>query len=356
MKQVKLGNKVIGDGQLAYVIAEMAWSHDGSREKARQIIKGTSDAGADAISVHITSMKDYMVKDYGSLAGQTVSAGKETEKIFDYQERINLKDNDWEDLFPYAKSLGLAICAMPNDMPSLKLCIKLKPDSYVIHASCFVDENFVTEVAKQKRPVILRIGGATLGEIESTVNIIKKNGTDDIILLHGIQLYPTRIENTRLNLIPALKAIFGLPVGLAEHMDGDSRLAMIVPLLALPLGAAVIEKHITFNRQEKGEDFESALNPGEIKQLVADIREIEKAMGSSSFESLSAAEIRYRQVSRKKTVASRAIKKGEKLSQQDIIFKRSDDGLSPDESKFIIGRTASEDIKEESPITWAKLL
>ena len=356
MRQVKLGNRVIGDGQPSFVIAEMAWSHDGSREKAKQIIKGTSDAGADAISVHVTSMKDYMVRDYGSLAGQTVSAGKEQEKIFDYQERINLKNNDWEELFPYAKGLGLAVCAMPNDMPSLRLCEKLGADSYVIHASCFVDENFVIEVAKQKKPVILRIGGATLGEIENTVNTIKKHGTEDIILLHGIQLYPTRIENTRLNLIPSLKSIFGLPVGLAEHMDGDSRLAMIVPLLALPLGAAVIEKHITYNRQLKGEDFESALNPDELKRLVEDIREMEKAMGSSSFESLSAAEIRYRQVSRKRTVAARAIKKGKKLSQEDITFKRSDDGLYPDESKFIIDRTASEDIREESPITWAKLL
>jgi sialic acid synthase SpsE len=356
MRQAIIGNKVIGDGYPVYVIAEMAWSHDGSVEKAKEIAKGASDAGANAISVHITSMKDYMVRGYGSAAGQTVSAGKEQEKIFDYQERINLKPSDWEVLFPYARNLGLAICAMPNDMPSLRLCEKLEPDCYVIHASCFVDENFVAEVAKEKKPVVLRIGGATLGEIENTVNIIRKNGTEDIILLHGIQLYPTRIENTRLKLIPALKGIFGLPVGLAEHMDGDSRLAMIVPLLALPFGAAVIEKHITHNRQLKGEDFESALNPGELKQLVEDIRELEKTMGSSSFEPLSAAEIRYRQVSRKRTVAARAIKKGKKITREDIVFKRSDAGLYPDESRFIIGRTAGQNIKEDEPVTWDEII
>lgn len=356
MRQVKLGNRVIGDGQQAFVIAEMAWSHDGSLEKAKAIIKGTSDAGADAISVHITSLKDCMVKNYGCSAGQTLSAGKEQEIIYDYLNRINLKDSDWQELFAYARSLGLVVCAMPNDIQSLRLCEKLGPDAYVIATACFVEENLVSEVAKEKKPVILRIGGATLGEIENTVNIIRQQGTEDIILLHGFQSYPTRIEDTRLKRIPSLRALFGLPVGLADHIDADSHLALIVPLVALAFGANAIEKHITHDRKLKGEDFESALNPDELKKLVEQIREIEKSFGSSSFGPLSAEERRYRQVSRKRTVAARLIRKGEKITKEDIVFKRADDGIYPDESRFIIGRTAGKDIKEDSPVTWDKLL
>ena len=356
MRQVKIGNKVIGDGQPAFVIAEMAWSHDGSLAKAKKIVKGTADAGADAISIHITRIKDYMVKAYGSAAGQAVSAGKETEIIYDYLNRVNLKDSDWKELFVYAKGMGVAVCAMPNDMQSLKLCENLEPDAYVIAAACFVEENMVTEVGKQKKPVILRIGGATLGEIEATANRIREQGNEDIILLHGFQSYPTKIENTRLRLIPSFKTLFGLPVGLADHIDAESHLALEVPLVAMGLGANIIEKHVTHDRSLKGEDFESALNPSELKKLVSDIREIEKALGPTAFGPLSAEEMRYRRVSRKRTVANRLIKKGTKLTEKDIVFKRADDGIYPDESKFIIGRTASENIKGDAALTWDKLL
>lgn len=356
MRQVKLGNKIIGDGQPSYVIAEMAWSHDGSVEKAKKIVQGACDAGADAISIHVTSLKDYMVKEYSSVAGKTLSAGKEQEIIYNYLDKINIKDSEWKELFKYIKDAELAICAMPNDIRSLKFCAELKPDAYVIAASCFVEENLVLEVAKQKKPVILRIGGATLGEIESVIGLVREYGTGDIILLHGFQSYPTKIEDTRLALIPTLKATFGLPVGTADHIDADSPLAVMVPLVALAFGANAVEKHVTHDRKMKGEDFESALHPDELKMLVGNMKEIEKSFGNSAIKTLSSEELRYRRVSRKKAVAARVIKKGQKITAQDIVFKRADDGITPDESKFIIGRTAGLDIKEDSPLTWDKIL
>jgi sialic acid synthase SpsE len=356
MREVRLGNKVIGDGQPTFIIAEMAWCHNGSVENARRIIKGAVDAGADAISLHITSMKDCMVEDYVCSAGQTVSAGKERERIYDYLDRINLKPSDWEELFPYAKRSGLAVCAVPSDIPSLRLCEKLKPDMYVVGSACFVEENLVSEIARQKKPVILRIGGATLGEIENTINLIRRCGTEDIILLHGIQLYPTKLEDTHLRLIPSLKAIFGLHVGLADHIDGESELALIIPLIAIPLGAAVIEKHITHDRSLRCEDFEAALNPNEFRKFVEYVREVEKSLGASYYAELSGAVLKYRMVSRKRVVASKKIGKGEKVAKDDIGFKRSDEGIYPDESRFIIGRTVNQDIEEDKPITWDKLL
>ena len=150
----------------------MAWSHDGSVENAKKIIKGAADAGADAISLHITSVKDYMVKDYSCSAGQVVSASKGKESMYDLSDRMNLKDSDWEELFSKARSVRLAICAMPNDMQSLRLCEKLNPDIYVIASSCFVEEDLVSGVAKRRKPVILRIGGAALGEIENTIVVL----------------------------------------------------------------------------------------------------------------------------------------------------------------------------------------
>lgn len=355
LKKIFENRKERGDESI-FIIAEMAWSHDGSVGNAKKIIKGAAEAGADAISVHITSMKDYMVKNYGCSGGQTLSAGKEKENIYDYLNKINLKDKDWEELFSYARNLGLLICVMPNDFKSLSLSKRLKPDIYVIAAACFMEENFVVEIAKQKKPVILRIGGASLGEIEKTINLIKKGGVENIILLHGIQLYPTRIENTHLNLIPSLKKIFGLPVGLADHIDAESEIALIVPLMAIPFGATVIEKHLTHNRSLKGEDIEAALNPDEFKKFVGYVRETEKALGASCFRDLSEGELKYREVSRKRTVATKKINKNEKITKDNITFKRADKGVYPDESKHLIGRTANCDIEEDEPITWNKIL
>lgn len=356
MKSIEVKGKIIGDGYPAFIIAEMAWSHDGSIEKAKKIIKGAADANADAISIHITSMEDYMVPEYKCEAGQTLSSGREISSMYEGHDSINLKEENWVELFPYIKKLGLIICVMCNDRKSFELCKRLKPDIYVLSPASFVEYDFIKEIAKEMKPIILRIGGALLGEIEKVITLIKDEGTEDIILLHGIQLYPTKIEDTHLGLIDSLRKIFSLQVGLADHIDGDSDLALIVPLVSLPFGATVIEKHITYNRDEKGEDYEAALNPKEFKKFVSYVREVEKSVGSYSFRTLSEAELRYRDVVRKRTVAKDEIKMNEKITAEKITFKRADEGAYPDESKYLIGRTAKYDIKKNEPITWDKIL
>jgi sialic acid synthase SpsE len=338
-----------------FVVAEMAWSHDGSIEKAKKIIKGAAEAGANAVNFQMADFEESMVENYGCVDGQTLSAGREKERIFDYLNRINFKDADWQDLFVFARNCGLEICGQPTDMKSLDLCKKLNPDIYVVSAACFLEENLVTEIARQKKPVILRIGGATLGEMEKVVNLIKNHGTNEIVLLHGIQLYPTKPEDTNLNLIPSLKKIFGLPLGVADHIDADSELAFIIPLLAIPLGVKVIEKHITHDRSLKGEDFEAALNPDELKKFVSYVREAEKSLGNPDFRDFSEAELKYRKVSRKRMVAAKDIQKNEKLTPDKIAFKRADDGASPAEFQYFEGRTAARDIKRDEPLTWDKI-
>ncbi|MDO8504048.1 MAG: N-acetylneuraminate synthase family protein [bacterium] len=356
MKKQSIYNK-----ESVFIIAEMAWSHDGSVDNAQKIIKGAAEAKADAVSFHITDVSSYMVKDYGrtsdksSFAWQTLAEKEEKTSVYDYLEKLNLKEKDWGELFPFARNLGLKICAMPNDNKSLELCKRLSPDYYVVGPACFGDEDFVAKIAGEKKPVILRIGGAAFSEIKETVDLIKKNGNQEIILLHGIQLYPTKIEDINLRLIPCLEKTFEAAVGLADHIDGDSELALIVPLLALPLGAKVIEKHLTYNRDFKGEDYEAALDPEGFKKFVRLIREAEKSLGDSYFKELSEAEIKYRELSKKRIVALRDIKKGEKITKENIAFKRANEGIFLQEIKKIIGKIANYDIKKDTPILWEKV-
>jgi len=353
MKQIKVKNKIIADNLPAFFVVEMAWSHDGSVENAKKIIRAASDAKADAIKFHITSLEDYMVPQYGSGKGR-VSAGKEGRRIYDYLKSINLDRKAWEELFSYAKGLGLLICAMCNDLPSFKFASKLNPDIYDIHSSCLSDEDFIKEIAKEIKPVFLGIGASTLGEIEKAISWIKEAGNSNIALIYGFQSYPTRLEDMHLRYIQSLKQMFSLPVGFADHTDGGSELALITPLVALPFGADIIEKHVTYDRSARGEDFESALDPGDLKKLVQLIREVEKAFGSPAARPFSKEELNYRQVSKKRAVARVNIKKNEKITKDKIAFKRSDEGVYPEESKFLVGRTAKCDIKKDEGLTWEK--
>lgn len=355
MRAVKMGKKMIGDGHSTFIIAEMAWSHDGSVENARKIIKAAAEAKADAVCFHITSIKDYMIPEYKTGKGR-VSAGKESRPIYEYLSNINLSKNAWQELFPYAKRLGLLICTMCNDLPSVNFTSRLRPDAYIISPASLCEETLVREVARKKKPVFLRIGGAHLGEVEWAISIIKEAGNENIILIHGFQSYPTKLEDMHLRLIPTLKKAFLLPVGFADHTNGGSELALVVPLIALPFGANVIEKHLTHDRSFGGEDFESALDPDVFKKFVRNLRNIEKTFGSPFVRPLSKTELKYRQIARKRTVANKNMKKGEKLTKDKIAFKRSDEGVFPKEAKFLLGRTIKKDIKKNEPITWKKVL
>ena len=354
MRQVKLGDRVIGDGYPAFIVAEMAWSHDGSLDKTRAIIRGAVEAKADAISLHLTSMEDYMAPQYSGGRGR-IAAGKYAQRIYDHLCKINLGQEAWRELFGYAREQGLLISTMCNDRRSVEFAAQLGPDMYGVHSACLGEEDLLKDMAVKQKPVFLKVGGTYLGEIERAVRLVRETGNLDIVLVHGIQSYPTVLEDMHLRYIQSLKQIFSLPVGFADHTDGGSELAMLVPMVALAFGANVIEKHITHDRSLKGIDFESALDPGDFAKLVYNLREIQKAFGSSSARPFSKAEEDYRKVSKKRTVARETLEEGERITEGNICFKRADDGVYPDDCQYLIGRRVNKKIVKDEPITWDKI-
>ncbi len=338
------------------IVAEMAWAHDGSVDKAIRIMQAAKEAGADAIGIHITDLPTYMVPHYGSGEGR-VSAGKEHMKVFKYLQDINLSSDDWVKFAVAARTAGIALCVMPNDHASLSFCEStIRPEFYVLTAAAFVELEFIVAVAKTGRPTIFRVGGATIGEIEAGLNLFRANGGGEPILLHGFQNYPTKLEDTNIRQMQTLREMFGVSVGLADHIDGGDPIAKAVPLLALAFGATCIEKHITWSRAEKGEDFEAALDPQDFKEFVAYVRAGEIALGERTWGPLSPAAERYRGVSRKRMVAARTIKAGTVLSRDDLTFKRADVGISPALLDSVIGRTAKCDLEDNDGITLGDLL
>lgn len=348
-----IGSHPIRDEGPAFVIAELAWAHDGSVEKAVKIGRGASEAGANAFSIHLTSMPSYMVRNYRNPSA--ASGGKKATALYDYLESINLPSPATRELVAAVRGTSMALCVMPDDFPSLEFGESLRPDAYVLSAACFVEEDFIQAMGRLGRPIILRVGGATLGEIERAVCLLRESGSAKLLLLHGFQRYPTKLGETNLRFLPLLRQAFRCHVGLADHLDGGDDLALVIPSIALALGAVAIEKHITWDRAERGEDFESALDPQAFATFVRYVRAAEAALGGAGVPPFTEDVLTYRQVSRKRVIAAEDMPAGTILEGRHLVCKRSDEGALPNERAYLIGRRTRVALAKDAPLTFAAL-
>jgi N,N'-diacetyllegionaminate synthase len=241
---------------------------------------------------------------------------------------------------------------MCNDEPSFEFAEAIgAADRYVIAAACFTELEFVKRVARTSKPILLRIGGATLSEIDDVVTAIRNEGNSDITLLLGVQTYPTDIAQTFIASLPRIRSAFGCAVGLADHIDGALPEAITLPALALAFGATAIEKHITTAREEKLEDFEAALGIEEFGEFVKYLRTAELALGNGEIPTDSEAATRYRMVVRKRVVAARDLPAGTVLAKDDVAFKRADHGLPAEDLNRIVGKSLNGAVSQNAGLT-----
>jgi len=346
----EIGGITIGGGQRTFVVAEMAWSHDGSRDHALRIVEAAASAGADAVNLHLTWLPDYMVRHYGLDISHR--APDKPGAAYAYLEKISLLDEDWLAIASRARELGLRLSTMCNDHRSVQFAREhLDPDLFMIHPSCVGEEGFVRLVASQGRPVLLYVGGLTMGEIEQAVAQARSEGNERIILQHGFQSYPTAVEDNNLRHLQTLKQLFGLPVSFGDHTDGGHPLALVLPLLAVATGADVVEKHLTYDRTVEGEDYESALDPVDFQLMIERIRATEVALGRADLLPLTERELDYRKVVRKRAVAARDLSAGEVLSENDVKFKRASAGLYPEDLDKVLGRRLTGPLAADQEVT-----
>jgi sialic acid synthase SpsE len=272
--------------------------------------------------------------------------------IYKYLEQINLGQDDWREIVAEARKLGIELVTMCNDEPSFAFSENIgAADRYVIAAACFTEFDFIRRQAATGRPMLLRIGGATLPEIEAVVDAIRETGNQAITLLHGVQLYPTSVDQTRIAALPKLRTAFQCDVGLADHIDGGIPEAITIPALALAYGATVLEKHITTSREEKLEDFEAALGIDEFAQFVRYVRTAEGALGDGVIDRANEGEEKYRAVVRKRVVAARDLPAGHVLSRGDVAFKRADTGAPLETLNQLLGHPIAADVEANAGIT-----
>ncbi|RLG57819.1 MAG: N-acetylneuraminate synthase [Hadesarchaea archaeon] len=340
MKTVKIGNTIVGDDQPTFIIAEVASAHQGNIEIFKEIIEKIGRAGANAIKFQKFITDELIVPE---------------RPRYQSFKKIEFTEEQWREVFEKARKFRWEILSDVFDEKSCDFMDELGVSAFKIHSTDLTNPYMLSYVAKKGKPILLGTGGGTLEEIKKAVQMIKSNGNTDIVLIHGFQAYPTKLEDTNLRLITKLKETFGLITGFHDHIDAEDELATVFPCLALTLGASVIEKHVILERESKGLDYESSLTPEEFKKMVKLIRRIEKSLGSGKFE-LSNAERKYKEEVKRNIVARSNIPAGTKIEFEMLAFKRSEPGLSPSETSKVIGKRAKVDIKKDEPITEEKLV
>jgi len=276
---------------------------------------------------------------------QKKNLGKEDSQI-EMIKKLELSYKDFEDLKEYCDEKNIIFLSSPFDEESIEFLDKLVP-YYKIPSGEIVNYPYLKLIAEKNKPIIMSTGMANLSDVEKALDTIYSINQDaEIYLLHCTTNYPAPYEEVNLKAMITLKEAFKLPVGYSDHTLGIE-----VPIAAVAMGAQIIEKHFTLDRNLPGPDHKASLEPNELKAMVNAIRNIEKALGNG-IKKPNKSEKEIEKVVKKKLIATRDIKSGETISEKDIAIKRSNIGLSPDFLEVIIGKKIIKNIKEDEGFTW----
>ena len=320
--------------QRLYIVAEVANAHEGYLETALRMVTEAARTGADAIKFQCFTAEELLVPQhpkYGTFRS------------------LEMPWEDWETLIRSAGAEGLDVFCDLFGFESSDRMMALEPTGFKVHLSDVPNTPLLRHIGASGRPVFLSVGGANWVEIADALDALQTSGAPSIVLINGIQRYPTKIEDSNLLRLKALAERFDVPVGYADHVDGSAPEALWLPYLAAAVGARLIEKHITLDRSAEGTDFYSSLNPDEFCRFVESARSVEAALGSMDL-ALSDAEHAYRRDAMKSLVANRPIKVGERISEDDVTYKRVDADVTPLPLSNVAGRTARRALKRDQQL------
>lgn len=321
------------------IICEIAQTYEGSFAIAEQLVQAAIAAEADAVKFQVFTADELAAPDH---------------KHYQLFKKLELSPEQWQQLIGRAHAGGILAMADVFGITSAKMLLSLGIDGFKIHSTDIKNTPLLEFLSQSNKPLLLSIGGSTRGEIEKAVAVLQKSAKNEIVLMHGFQSYPTLAEHTNLNKIKLLQKSFNLPVGFADHIDGDHKLKFDLCAIALGAGAKVLEKHITLDRKLRMEDYESALDPTVFKEFVAHIRQLERSLGEESFN-LSVAEQTYRDGTKKHVVAARDLPSGSKINSGDVRMKRTSEEYQFQAMEDIIGRTLIKPVSADRVIKFEDL-
>lgn len=348
MRKIKISNKTVGPDEPCFIVAEAGVNHNGEVSLARKLIDAAKKAGADAVKFQVFKAEDMVTRTAEKAAYQKKMTGKEPQ--YKMLKKLELTESEFKQLANYAKRKNIIFLASAFDRKSVDLLDELNVPAFKIPSGEITNFPLLKHVARKGKPIIMSTGMSNLGEIEDALNTIREEGAKDIVLLHCVSNYPAKVEETNLRAMEALKNTFGLPVGLSDHTVGTT-----VPIAAAALGTTIIEKHFTLDRKLPGPDHKASLEPDELREMVACIREVEKALGNG-IKRPTKNEEAIKKVVRRSIVARTNIPKGTVIVEDMLDLKRPSIGLEPKYLKKVIGKRAKKNIKVDELITFEKLM
>lgn len=328
------------------IIAEAGVNHNGSLDLAKQLVDNAVDAGVDYIKFQTFKTEKLVTKSARQAEYQQRNMGSQEDSQFQMLKRLELSPEDHRILIDYCKKAGIKFFSTAFDFDSMDYLHSLKLDLWKIPSGEITNYPYLKKIASYHKPVILSTGMSTMEDIEACLKVLTDNGLtkDQITILHCNTEYPTPFEDVNLRAMQTIKERFCTQVGYSDHTRGIE-----VPIAAVALGATVIEKHFTLDRNMPGPDHKASLEPDELKAMVSAIRNIEKALGSAE-KKISDSERKNIAIARKSIVAATNIKKGEVLTEENITVKRPGTGISPMRWEEVLGNTAVRDFQEDELI------
>jgi sialic acid synthase SpsE len=328
-REISIAGHRVADDEPVYIIGEMACGHQGDISQAKALVDAAVNAGADCIQLQIF---------------ETAANMAPSSPLYSVLERLHFSSDKWREIMSYARGFDIHVSIFAYDEPSLELALALQPDMIKLNSSELSNPAMLIGAAQCGLPFTVGTGASTLEEIRCAVEIVLKNGGENMILMHGVQNFPTPIEAANIRKIRKLKDEFGCLVIFADHTGADSEMSRWIDLAAIGQGAALLEKHLILDRSKEGVDWQAALEPNEFQSYVSAMRAGSAAMGPYGFQPLNEGERKYRRFQKKSLVAARAIEEGHIITDDDVKFLRVQgerEGIAPIDFPTVVqGRRA----------------
>lgn len=347
MKKIRIANKMVGDSPPCFIIAEVGVNHNGKLSLAKKLVDVAVDAKADAVKFQTFKAEDVVTKNAPMAKYQEKNIGKK-ESQQEMLKKLELKNKDFIELKDYCDEKKIIFLSTPHSEDAIDFLDPLVP-AHKIGSGDLTNFPLLEKVAKKGKPVILGTGMSTLDEVKAALDVIYEQGNKTVIALHCTTNYPCPLEEVNLRAMLTMMEKLDCLVGYSDHTPG-----ITVPIMAAALGAAVIEKHFTLDQSLPGPDHKSSLTPGELREMVKKIREVETILGEKE-KKPTKSEMGIRKVARKSIIAMKDIHKGTKITKDMIIIKRPGTGIEPKFLNSVVGKKAEESIKKNEMISWENL-
>ena len=328
------------------IIAEAGVNHNGSIELAKLLIDEAVESGVDYIKFQTFKSENLVTRTAKQADYQKKNIGDSDNSQYNMLKELELSEEQHFELIEYCNKKGIKFFSTAFDMDSIDFLTSLNLGLWKIPSGELTSYPYVKKIASFGEPVILSTGMSSTEEISDTVNLLVSCGLpkEKITILHCNTEYPTPMCDVNLLAMNSIKKRFQTEIGYSDHTVGIE-----VPIAAVALGAKVIEKHFTLDRNHPGPDHKASLEPSELKAKVSAIRNIQQALGSEE-KKVSSSEMKNKAVARKSIVAAKAIKAGEMFSEENLTVKRPGIGISPMKWESVIGQVAIRDFEQDELI------